>query len=58
MEIIKSVNLAVRFLLELGALVAMSYWGFQTGSGLPAKKGISSPAHYALVCQGERSHVY
>jgi hypothetical protein len=27
-------NLAVRFLLEMGALVALGYWGWQTGTGV------------------------
>lgn len=30
---VKSANLALRFLLELGALAAFAYWGWQTGSG-------------------------
>jgi hypothetical protein len=29
---VKSLNLAVRFLLELGALAAFVYWGWQTGN--------------------------
>jgi hypothetical protein len=40
MELIKSVNLALRFLLELCALAALAYWGFQTGKGLIAKIGL------------------
>jgi Protein of unknown function (DUF2568) len=40
MEIITSGNLALRFLLELCALVALGYWGFRTGSGLFAKIGL------------------
>ena len=28
----KSLNLAVRFLLELAALAALAYWGWQTGT--------------------------
>jgi hypothetical protein len=31
MRLFKSVNLALRFLLELCALAALAYWGFQTG---------------------------
>ena len=31
MEIIKAANLALSFLLELCALAALGYWGFQTG---------------------------
>jgi hypothetical protein len=41
MEIIKAANLALRFLLELCALAALAYWGFQTGQGLVAKIGLA-----------------
>ena len=37
MEIIKLTNLALRFLLELCALAALGYWGFQTGDTLLVK---------------------
>ncbi len=40
MELIKSVNLVLRFLPELCALVALAYWGFQTGRGLIVKIGL------------------
>jgi hypothetical protein len=40
MELIKSANLAARFLLELCALGALGYCGLQTGSGLLAKIGL------------------
>lgn len=33
MDLSRSFNLAVRFLLELAALAALGYWGYQTGSG-------------------------
>ena len=33
MDLIKDSNLALRFLLELVALGALGYWGYQTGSG-------------------------
>jgi hypothetical protein len=33
MDVLKNVNLALRFLLELGALVAVGYWGWKTGDG-------------------------
>ncbi len=36
----QSLNLALRFLLELGLLAALAYWGFQTGVGLPARLGL------------------
>jgi hypothetical protein len=37
LELIKGLNLALRFILELCALVALGYWGFTTGSGALAK---------------------
>ena len=40
MSAIKSANLALRFLLELCALAALAYWGFQTGRGTIAKLGL------------------
>ncbi len=51
LELIKSVNLALRFLLELCALGALGYWGFKTGSGLVAKigLGIGAPLVAAVV---------
>jgi hypothetical protein len=33
MLIVQSLNLAVRFLLEICALTALGYWGFKTGNG-------------------------
>jgi hypothetical protein len=49
--VIKGANLALRFLLELCALVALSYWGFTTGSGAITKValGIGVPLVAALV---------
>jgi hypothetical protein len=45
MDLIKSANLARRFLLELCALVAVGYWGVQTGRRLTLKlvRGIGGP---------------
>ena len=50
-ELIKSANLALRFLLELCALVALAYWGFQAGRGLIVKVGlgIGAPLLTAVV---------
>jgi hypothetical protein len=50
-ELIKSANLALRFLLELCALAALAYWGFQTGRGLIAKigLGIGAPLLAAVI---------
>lgn len=49
--IIKSFNLAVRFLLELCALAAIGYWGFKIGETILAKiiPGIGIPAVIAVV---------
>jgi hypothetical protein len=30
---VESVNLAVRFILEVGVLVALGHWGWKTGEG-------------------------
>ncbi|WP_252504449.1 YrdB family protein [Sporosarcina sp. Marseille-Q4943] len=45
------VNLALRFMLEMSGLVAVSYWGFQTGSGFLMKSvlGIGSPLLMATI---------
>lgn len=42
MEALESANLALRFLLELGVLVAVGYWGFRTGQSTPARIGLAS----------------
>lgn len=51
MEVIKPINLAVRFLLELCLLAALGYWGFQTGQVLVGKigLGIGLPLGAALI---------
>jgi hypothetical protein len=51
LEVIKGANLALRFLLELCALVALGYWGLKTGSGTIAKiaLGIGAPLVAAVV---------
>ncbi len=48
---IKEVNLALRFLLELCALYALGYWGFQNGNGTIMKCvwGIFIPLLIAIV---------
>ncbi|MGG0238133.1 YrdB family protein [Bacillus rhizoplanae] len=49
--IIKSVNLAIRFLLELCALASLGYWGFQVGKSVYTKFvfGIGSPLLFAIL---------
>ncbi len=51
MEGIKTANVVLRFLLELCILVALGYWGFQTGKGLLPKigLGIGAPLGAAVV---------
>lgn len=51
MEIIKGANLAMRFLLELCALAALCYWGFQTGRNTVTQLGlgIGAPLIAAVV---------
>ena len=51
LELIKGANLALRFLLELCALIALGYWGLKTGSGAIAKValGIGVPLFVAIV---------
>jgi hypothetical protein len=51
LELIKVINLASRFLLELCALVALGYWGFKTGSRAITKigLGIGAPLLVAVV---------
>ena len=40
LTMIKNVNLALVFFLELAVLVALGYWGFSVGQGVLAKFGI------------------
>ena len=40
MAVLRAANLALRFLLELFALVALGYWGFQTPTEMLAKFGL------------------
>jgi hypothetical protein len=48
---VKVANLALRFFLEVAALVALSYWGFQAGSSDVAHwvLGIGAPLLAAVV---------
>lgn len=40
LSLLKGANLALAFFMELGALLALGYWGFVTGPGMPAKIGL------------------
>jgi hypothetical protein len=50
-NIFKNVNLALAFLLELGVLAALGYWGFHIGQGTLAKfaLGIGAPAVAVVI---------
>lgn len=51
MAILKYANLALAFLLELCALAALAYWGFNTGSGtlIHVILGIGAPLLAAIL---------
>ena len=51
MDILKGLNLLVRFLLEICMLAAVGYWGFRTGSGWVVRVllGIGLPILIAVV---------
>jgi hypothetical protein len=51
MMVLKGANLALRFLLELGVLVALCYWGFRSGEGTFARiaLGLGVPLIVAVV---------
>ncbi|MGC5326004.1 YrdB family protein [Brevibacillus sp. SYSU BS000544] len=51
LEMVKMLNLALRFLLELCALAAVGYWGFKTGSNVFLRYclGIGAPLLIAVV---------
>ena len=51
MELLKLINIGLRFLLELCILVIFGYWGFKTDTGTITKilLGIGSPILFAMV---------
>ena len=51
MKLFKNANLALAFLLELGVLAALIYWGFATGSNILVKiaLGIGTPVVAIIV---------
>jgi hypothetical protein len=51
MDVLKALNLLVRFLLELCMLAAVGYWGFKTHSGWTMKIifGIGLPVVIAVL---------
>ena len=48
---LKTINLGLRFILELSALVSLGYWGFKVGNGWLIKVllGLGVPLVAALV---------
>jgi Protein of unknown function (DUF2568) len=50
LRILEGANLALRFLLELSALAATAYWGYNTGSGVTRwLLAVGAPALVILV---------
>jgi hypothetical protein len=49
MAAIKLANLALRFFVELAALVAVAFWGFHTGGSLLTKLGLGLGAAVLFV---------
>jgi hypothetical protein len=51
MEVIKALNLGIRFLLELCILIILGYWGFKTGGQTLTKTllGVGGPVLFAIV---------
>jgi len=50
MKTIKLINLGVHFLLEVCGLIALGYWGFNTGAGLmQIVLGVGAPLLAAVI---------
>jgi hypothetical protein len=49
LTLLKNVNLALAFFLELGVLAALGYWGFYTGQGSFARIGLGIGAPVVAV---------
>jgi hypothetical protein len=51
MDALKSLNVGIRFLLEICILISVGYWGFNTNSGWVLKilLGIGAPLLIAVV---------
>lgn len=51
MELLKVINIGLRFLLELCILVIFGYWGFQTGSNnfMKILLGLGAPILFAVM---------
>lgn len=51
MSLLQNINLGLRFVLEICALVAVGYWGFQTANGMFMKimLGVVAPLFMAII---------
>jgi hypothetical protein len=51
MDALKSLNVGIRFLLEICVLISVGYWGFKTNSGWVLKilLGIGAPLLIAVI---------
>ena len=51
MELIKMINIGIRFLLELCILAIFGYWGFKTGNNAFVKflLGLGTPILFAVI---------
>jgi hypothetical protein len=49
LALLKNVNLALAFFLELAVLAALGYWGFYTGQGTLARIGLGIGAPLVAV---------
>jgi hypothetical protein len=47
MDMLQTGNIALRFVLELGVLLALAYWGFHSGRSRPARIGLAVGAPLA-----------
>ena len=48
MRAVEGLNLAIRFLCEVAAVLAVAYWGFRSGPG-PARWGLALLAPAAVI---------
>jgi Protein of unknown function (DUF2568) len=51
LQLVKAINLAVRFALELCAIAALAYWGFKTGDSTVTSivLGVAAPVTMVVV---------
>ena len=46
---VQSLNLALRFMVELAGICALAYWGWSTGAALPIRIALAVGAPLALI---------